>query len=331
MILGDKMSFPLISVVVPIYNVENYLERCIKSIVNQTYKNLEIILVDDGSPDRCPDICDEWGKQDSRIKVIHKKNGGLSDARNAGLKLAKGELISFIDSDDWINLRFFEVLYKVMIQENSDIVQCNYRALEKQIDEEGFDSDLLNISSFTNEEALSMLIDNDRLRQVVWNKLYKKEVIDLEFKKGYINEDEFWTYRIFSNASVISYVDVVLYYYFQRSGSIINENYSLKRLHGLEALIERSEFIEKEYPRLKEKAANSVYYSCVYACQMSMKYLPRDERRRAKDYIKPIAKKFKIKSNELKKLPFKQRIWISLSKLSFFGTCKIRSLLGVGF
>ena len=325
------MSFPLISVVVPIYKVENYLERCITSIVNQTYKNLEVILVDDGSPDKCPDICDEWEQKDSRIKVIHKKNGGLSDARNAGLKLAKGELISFIDSDDWINLRFFETLYEVMIQENSDIVQCNYRALEKQIAEDEIDSHLLNISSFTNEEALSMLIDNDRLRQVVWNKLYKKEIIDLDFKKGYINEDEFWTYRIFSNASVISYVDVVLYYYFQRMDSIINQDYSLKRLHGIDALVERYEFISHKYPNIKTKAANSVYCACIYACQMSMKYLKEEDKESAKAYIRPIAKRFRIKGNELKNLPFKQRLWMRLSNISFFGTCKIRCALGVGF
>lgn len=116
---------PLISVIVPIYNVEKYLARCVDSIVNQTYKNLEIILVDDGSPDRCPKMCDDYAEKDSRIKVVHKKNGGLSDARNAGMAVATGEYISFIDSDDYVSDDFFECLLDVMNKENSDIAECS--------------------------------------------------------------------------------------------------------------------------------------------------------------------------------------------------------------
>lgn len=108
------MKKPLISVIVPIYNVESYLNRCVESIVNQTYQNLEIILVDDGSPDNCPQICDDWARKDSRIKVIHKENGGLSDARNAGMNIATGEYISFIDSDDYVALDFCETMLLVI-------------------------------------------------------------------------------------------------------------------------------------------------------------------------------------------------------------------------
>lgn len=112
---------PLISVIVPIYNVEKYLVRCVDSIVNQTYKNLEIILVDDGSPDRCPQMCDDYAEKDSRIKVVHKKNGGLSDARNAGMAVATGEYISFIDSDDWIETSMFELLLNNIFQYDCEI------------------------------------------------------------------------------------------------------------------------------------------------------------------------------------------------------------------
>ena len=115
----------LISVIVPIYNVEKYLERCVESIINQTYKNLEIILVDDGSPDNCPQMCDDYAKKDSRIKVVHKKNGGLSDARNAGMKVATGEYVSFIDSDDYISLDFYETLLETIVDNDSDIVECS--------------------------------------------------------------------------------------------------------------------------------------------------------------------------------------------------------------
>ena len=118
---------PLISVIVPIYHVEQYLNRCVESLVNQTYSNLEIILVDDGSPDNCPKMCDDWVQKDSRIKVIHKGNGGLSDARNAGMQIANGDVISFIDSDDWIDPKFFEVMLNVMQDDESDIVSCGVK------------------------------------------------------------------------------------------------------------------------------------------------------------------------------------------------------------
>ena len=121
------MENPLISVIVPIYNVEEYLNRCVESIVNQTYQKLEIILVDDGSPDNCPRMCDDWAKKDSRIKVIHKENGGLSDARNAGMKITTGEYISFIDSDDYIETCMIEILYEAIKKYDCDIASCRVR------------------------------------------------------------------------------------------------------------------------------------------------------------------------------------------------------------
>ena len=121
------MLNPLISVVVPIYNVDKYLDRCVESIIKQTYTNLEIILVDDGSSDNSPQICDNWNVKDKRIKVIHKENGGLSDARNVGLSFATGEIISFIDSDDWIEHEMFEKMLNRKKKDNSDIVSCGVK------------------------------------------------------------------------------------------------------------------------------------------------------------------------------------------------------------
>ena len=121
------MNLPKISVIIPVYKVEEYINRCIKSVVNQTYDNLEIILVDDGSPDNCPVICDKWAEKDSRIKVIHKNNGGLSDARNMGMKIASGELIGFIDSDDWISKEMYQLLYENMKENESDISACGVK------------------------------------------------------------------------------------------------------------------------------------------------------------------------------------------------------------
>ena len=159
---------PLISVIVPIYKVEKYLDRCVESLINQTYKNLEIILVDDGSPDNSPAMCDNYAKKDSRIKVVHKKNGGLSDASNVGMSVATGEFISFIDSDDYVSDDFFEVLYNTMITEKSDIVECS---VVKFYEDNLFDkhNDDNEITTFSTVDALSALISENPFHQHVWN------------------------------------------------------------------------------------------------------------------------------------------------------------------
>ena len=123
---------PLISVIVPVYKAEKYLDKCVQSIVNQTYKNLEIILVDDGSPDNCPEMCDEWAKKDSRIKVIHKENGGVSSARNAGLDNSFGDYIGFVDSDDFIENDFYECLYDNLVENGADISFCTFKTLDEK-------------------------------------------------------------------------------------------------------------------------------------------------------------------------------------------------------
>ena len=162
----------LISVIVPVYKVEKYLNRCVNSIINQIYKNLEIILIDDGSPDKCPYICDEWSKRDSRIKVLHKQNGGLSDARNAGLKIATGEFIGFVDSDDWIAPEMYERLLTAIIKDQSDIAECNVKMVWKN----NLQSKMLlqqNNCVLKRDEAQLELLNESKLKQPVWNKLYK--------------------------------------------------------------------------------------------------------------------------------------------------------------
>ena len=123
---------PKVSIVVPIYNVEKYLEQCIDSIINQTLKEIEIILVDDGSPDNCPQICDDYVKKDSRIKVVHKTNGGLSSARNAGIEIATGDYIGFVDSDDYIELDMYEKMYNIAIENNVDFVMSDYYSVSNE-------------------------------------------------------------------------------------------------------------------------------------------------------------------------------------------------------
>ena len=170
------ISENLISIIVPVYKVEKYLKRCVKSIVNQTYKNLEIILIEDGSPDQCPYMCEEWSKRDPRIKVIHKQNGGLSDARNEGLKISTGEFIGFVDSDDWIAPEMYERLLNAIIADQSDIAQCNV----KMVWENNLHSRILlqpNKCVLKRDEAQLELLNESKLKQPVWNKLYRKNII----------------------------------------------------------------------------------------------------------------------------------------------------------
>ena len=247
----------LISVIVPIYNVEKYLHKCIDSIINQTYKNLEIILVDDGSPDNCGKICDEYAKKDDRIKVIHKQNGGLSDARNAGLDNAKGEYISFIDGDDYIAEDMLEVLYNRIYQDNSDMAICNFLCVNEENTEiKELNTDMpINDSILSQDEFFEKLCINKYWHYVIsWNKLYRKQLFkNIRFPKGKIHEDEFVIHYIANECKKISSVKKPLYFYVQRENSIMNSEFSVKSLDGVEAFYNRTLFaVEQGYYELAE-------------------------------------------------------------------------------
>lgn len=175
---------PLISIIVPIFNVENYLEQCIQSIVNQTYRNLEIILLDDGSSDRCPQICDKWATKDNRIKVIHKKNGGVSSARNYGLKISKGKYIGFVDSDDYVNPTMYEELLNCLIKTNTKISICGYYELNAH---ETIPKCIPN--NVISSDKFLEYIFNDTFVSVLWNKLFSRELFFDNNKLILFNED----------------------------------------------------------------------------------------------------------------------------------------------
>lgn len=324
------MKEPLISVIVPIYGVEKYLDRCISTIVNQTYKNLEIILVDDGSPDKCPDICDQWKDKDERIIVIHKKNGGLSDARNAGLEVASGEYISFIDSDDWVSVEFIRCLYDAVKNSNSEICECEV-IRTNTLNNVDYSMTNFTVTSYTTEEAMKLLIRNTIFHQHVWNKLYKKECLqNILFPKGKINEDEFWTYQVFGNVRKVSKIQCQLYFYFQRNESIMGKNYNIRRLDGLEAKLERQEYINHRFPSLNDIALTNMIQSCIYSGQMILLYMNDQEREKAMkrtiSYFNTTIKLFAKPS-----VSFKESVWINLAKINFAMTCKIRNILKIGF
>ena len=325
------MDNPLISVIVPIYNVEEYLNRCVESIVNQTYQKLEIILVDDGSPDNCPKMCDDWAGKDSRIKVIHKKNGGLSDARNAGLDIATGEYIAFVDSDDYIALDFIATLLAVMEKENSDVVECS---VVKFYEDERFEkySDNIAVTTFKTESALSGLIAENPFHQHVWNKLYKADCLKgILFPVGKLNEDEFWTYQVFGRTQKVSKINKTMYYYFQRSDSIMGENYSIRRLDALEGKSNRQKFLEKNYPNLVVQAKIDFYGSCMFAYQCVLKYLSGKEKREAIVRIKRFKQECNLSVSEINKIQGSSKKYYIFSKISFDLCCKFRASASIGF
>lgn len=250
----------LISVIVPIYNVENYLRKCIESIISQTYSTLEIILVNDGSLDNSALICNMLAKEDSRIKVIHKKNGGLSDARNVGLKASSGKYVSFIDSDDYIENTYFEVLLRLMYNENADIAQCNFKRIyesnknNSNVVKENYNT---SVSVFSNLEALNNLFNESYVQTVIsCNKLYKRNLFDnIRFPVKKLHEDEFTTYKLLYESNKLAKTEEALYCYLQRTGSITQSSFNEKRLDAIEAYSEQISFYEeKELNDLKKKA-----------------------------------------------------------------------------
>ena len=239
-----------ISIVVPFYNVEKYANKCIKSIVDQTYKNLEIILVDDGSKDSSGKICDDWKNKDSRINVLHKENGGLSDARNFGLKYATGEYILFIDSDDFIEKNMIADMLKVANERNSDIVICDF----VQIKEE--EAPIFNkenqINVFTNIEAINELLLENTITNHAWNKLYKKELFEnIEYPKGRNFEDIGTTYLLFEKSKKIVHIKNQYYAYVLRGNSITGKL-------SKKSLFDEIFLVNKRYNYLKEKFGNEV-------------------------------------------------------------------------
>lgn len=321
----------LISVIVPIYNVEKYLNRCVDSIINQTYKNLEIILVDDGSPDNCPKMCDDYAEKDSRIKVVHKENGGLSDARNAGMKVATGEYVSFIDSDDYVSLDFYETLFQTMIDNDSDIVECG---VVKFYEDNNFDeySDDLKVTNYDTLYALDGLINENPFKQHVWNKLYKSNVaLDIPYAVGKLNEDEFWTYQIFGKAKKVTRIYKTMYHYFQRGSSIMGNGYNIRRLDALEGKMNRQAYIEKNFPTLTTKAKVDLYGSCMFAYQSVLKFMSGKDKKKAIKIIKIYKNKCKLTDNEINSITDSSKKYYKLAKFNFYLCCKMKALFNIGF
>lgn len=249
-----------ISVIVPIYQVEEYLEKCIESIIHQTYRNLEIILVDDGSKDNCPSICDQYQKMDNRIIVIHKENGGLSSARNAGLDIATGDLVTFVDSDDYIEEDMLKVLSSNMEEHTCDISVCFWKEVfdgeskaEKTIERKKQH----NVECLDKVQAMEKMLYQRGTDSCAWGKLFKMSLFEeIRFPVSKIYEDIAIMYYVFDRAGKVVFTDYAGYGYLQRNTSIMKENFSENKMSLIAFVEENESFIKEKYPMLMNAAVS---------------------------------------------------------------------------
>ena len=317
----------LISVIVPVYKVEEYLDRCVQSIVDQTYRNLEIILVDDGSPDNCPAMCDAWAAKDSRIKVIHKENGGLSDARNAGMAVATGLYIGFVDSDDWLDAQMYDCLYEAMTRTSADIASCGARRVwlnGKPAQE------LLSINNscvLEKDAAMEALLTAQGIVQTVWNKLYKRNVLEgILFPVGLIHEDEFWSWQVIAQACRVVTLKETYYNYLQRGSSIMGAGFSEKSLLVIQAKAERQNYIENTMPKLSDIGRMDLAYTCMHLGVQVAKTMRRKGGASYMKYLKDTVKSYPISRKYLHTLTRKKRLHLQMLRYMFVPVCLLHSI-----
>lgn len=251
-------SLPLISIVIPVFNVELYLKKCVESVLSQSYKNLEIILVDDGSPDESGRICDEYALKDPRIKVIHKPNGGLSDARNAGMKIMTGEYVGFVDSDDWIEPHMYETLLKLLLHYDADMA---FGGVADDVERNGTVT-TVKTSDYGQEpfaeDKISAMARYFRGSWAAWDKLYRVELFDgIEYPVGEINEDEAIVLHLLDRCRRVCYTSDVFYHYMRRegTGTITTAAFSLRRLAWAKHCGDNLAYVRNKYPELTTLAA----------------------------------------------------------------------------
>lgn len=317
-------NLPLISVIVPVYKVEEYLDKCVSSIVEQTYTNLEIILVDDGSPDNCPAMCDAWAENDSRIKVIHQENKGGGEARNAALDVANGELIAFVDSDDYIAPDMYDYLYGLLNQ-GADIAECGY------IEVTGDDAVLSQgdeVRAYSAQEAMAAHIRDCFFRQLIWNKLYRREAVEnVRFPAENKIDDEFFTYQVIGNAKLLIKSNKICYAYRQQPSSVMHILNSKQRLRAVDAKAKRHTYILEKFPDLSSDSLKSLWFTCIYQGQLAQKELGRKEAGQIMRYLKSVLSAYPCMIHGC---TTKEKIWLSLATVSLKCTCKIRNILGKG-
>lgn len=260
---------PLISVIVPVYNVEAYLSRCVESIRNQTYQNLEIILVDDGTKDRCNVLCDEYALEDSRIRVIHKENGGLSSARNAGIDSAQGEYLAFVDSDDWIEPDTYEAMLAAAQKYGVKLVCAGRYDVDSKTDRKTLGLCPQKEESVSAKEVLRRIFTWDNMDSAAWDKLYDHSLFrEIRFPLGKVCEDVPIMYRIVLDAGEVAMLNKPIYNYFHRPGSITTARISEKTFHFSEHTSVIYTYIREKYPDIAQEARYLRVRSLIYNLQM---------------------------------------------------------------
>ncbi|PFH85600.1 glycosyltransferase [Bacillus sp. AFS088145] len=240
---------PKISIIVPVYKVEPYLHKCVDSILAQTLTEFELILVDDGSPDQCGVICDEYAKKDERIKVIHKINGGQASARNAALNIAKGDYIGFVDSDDWIEPDMYELLYNMCIENDCEIANCTSIVHYN-------DKTIINgsqpLTIHNKSQAMEALFEGELYDEVVWSKLIKRELLEnLRFPEGIMYEDTAFTYKVINESEKVCYIGEPKYHYIKRENSTMDLAVKNKSIDAVLIYDEIYRYVSQYYPELK--------------------------------------------------------------------------------
>lgn len=304
----------LLSIIIPIYNVEAYLEKCVNSVRNQTYKNIEIILVDDGSPDKCPEICDRFAKEDDRINVIHKENGGQGSARNMGLDIAKGDYIAFIDSDDYVDENMYEIMIEALERTDSDMSFCGFyshsgvRVVES--------TKFRNEHIWQNAEQLLEALFKVEAIGNPCNKVCKSELFsDIRFPEGVAREDIYIMHNLYGKCSRAVHTGKSLYHYLVREGSSEHQGFDPKFLISIQIAEDRREYVRANFPRLLSYADHSCYGERICAINMIVRSgcekLYPDILDELKDYIRnnqPDTKEFKKLRREILYFPLIYKI-----------------------
>ncbi len=281
----------LISVIVPIYNVEDYLKQCINSLLKQTYTNLEILLIDDGSMDSSSEICDEYSVKDKRIKVFHQKNKGLSGARNTGIENMRGRYVTFVDSDDYVSEDYIKELYRILQETEADIscVSGNKFFGEKifsNIEEKNGEK----LKTYNRKEAFKQMLYRKDVNSYAWGKLFKNEMFnDVRFPEGLLFEDVRTIYKLYDKAEKIAICTKRLYYYRQRQGSIVNSGFTPAKMQQVTASEEIVTFVKDKYPELTAAAISK----CFIAAVDVFRRIPQDGYFKEKEYLKKIIKKYR--------------------------------------
>ena len=270
----------MISIIVPVYNVEKYVKRCIESILEQTHKEFELIIVDDGSTDRSGEICDTLKKSDRRIRVIHQENGGLSAARNRGLTEAGGEYITYIDSDDYVDASYLETLYQNAVKYQADVSLCGFRLVWENSKTKNMSDGKDEVKQYTGREAVREIVVNNKSSMITaWGKLYHHTLRELLiYPEGRLHEDEFVTYKVLYQAKKVVETVEPLYNYFQRGKSIMNDGYSKRRLDKIVALKEAIGFFEnKQEMGLMSYARKRYLLNIQIAWYRVKKFMPEEK------------------------------------------------------